>query len=92
MFDSYTANTLSHDPERCTGCKMCINVCPHAVFASRNGDVILKNYEKCMECGACMLNCPEEAIRVDSGVGCAAAMVWAAIRGKKEVSCGGSCN
>ncbi len=36
------------------------------------------------------LNCPEGAIRVDSGVGCAAAMMWSALRGKKEIACGNS--
>jgi len=40
-----------------------------------------------MECGACQLNCPTGAIMVDSGVGCAAAMMMAALRGKKDVNC-----
>jgi hypothetical protein len=42
-----------------------------------------------MECGACQLNCPTSAIAVDSGVGCAAAMIVAALTGKKE--CAASC-
>lgn len=41
-----------------------------------------------MECGACERNCPTKAIRVDSGVGCAAAMIRAALTGRKEVTCG----
>ena len=32
----------------------------------------------------CKLNCPTGAITVDSGVGCAAAMILAAVTGKKE--------
>jgi len=47
--------------------------------------------ERCMECGACQLNCPSDAIRVDSGVGCAVAMIRAALTGRKEVTCGDDC-
>lgn len=46
-----------------------------------------------MECGACALNCPVQAIDVQSGVGCAWAMISAAIRGKDmdsaECTCAG---
>lgn len=92
MLNSYKTNTLSFDSSVCTGCKMCLAVCPHAVFAAQNGSVALEHQEACMECGACMLNCAPGAIKVESGVGCAAAMMWAALRGKEEASCGGSCS
>lgn len=42
-----------------------------------------------MECGACQQNCPGKAILVESGVGCATAMIVAALTGKKEATCGG---
>ena len=32
MFDSYNKNTLELYPDKCIGCGMCVNVCPHAVF------------------------------------------------------------
>jgi ferredoxin-like protein FixX len=41
----------------------------------------------CMECGACQLNCVTKAIAVESGVGCAAAMLQAALLGKPEAEC-----
>ncbi len=44
--------------------------------------------EVCMECEACELNCPTDAVMIDSGVGCAAAIIAAALTGKKEASCG----
>jgi len=40
-----------------------------------------------MECGACQLNCPTGAIVVESGVGCASAMMYAALTGRKDVTC-----
>jgi len=85
--NSYTSNTLEYKPELCIGCEMCWIVCPHAVFAPDNNKAQLVRYESCMECGACQLNCPTGAIVVDSGVGCASAMIWAALRRKKECSC-----
>ena len=88
MFSSYTSNTLQYDPDLCVNCGMCSIVCPHAVFASGEGVVRLVNREACMECGACQHNCPTSAITVDSGVGCAAAMIRAALTGRKEATCG----
>jgi len=41
-----------------------------------------------MECGACQRNCPPGAITVESGVGCAAAMIRAALMGRVEATCG----
>ncbi len=82
-------NTLEYDPELCIGCAMCTIVCPHAVFAMNDGMAQLVRAQACMECGACQRNCPTGAITVDSGVGCAAAMIRAALTGRKEASCGG---
>jgi len=81
-------NTLQYEADLCNGCGMCINVCPHTVFAMNSHKIVPVSADDCMECGACQGNCPTGAIRVDSGVGCAAAMFQAALTGKKEVSCG----
>lgn len=88
MFNSYTENTLKFNPELCNGCGMCTKVCPHGVFALTGKSAVLVRPEACMECGACQLNCPTGAITVDSGVGCAYAMMRAALKGSKEVTCG----
>jgi Pyruvate/2-oxoacid:ferredoxin oxidoreductase delta subunit len=90
MTDAYATNTLTYDASRCSGCGLCSTVCPHGVF-SQTGDVAeLVRYEQCMECGACSSNCPTGAIAVESGVGCAAALMLAALRGKSdaEACCG----
>jgi NAD-dependent dihydropyrimidine dehydrogenase PreA subunit len=92
MFNSYTETSLKYYPERCINCKRCMQVCPHAVFAEGKDHVELAQPASCMECGACALNCPVQAIEVQSGVGCAWAMISAALRGKDmdtECSCGG---
>lgn len=77
------SNTLSYDDSRCIDCGMCAVVCPHGVFAAGDGVAVLARPESCMECGACQRNCPTGAIQVESGVGCAAAMILAALRGEK---------
>ena len=77
-------NTLQYDPALCIGCGMCIAVCPHGVFVENGRVARLVRWEACMECGACQVNCPAGAIVVQSGVGCASAMILAALTRKKE--------
>ncbi len=95
-------NTLRFDPALCTGCGICVDVCPHGVFSRTNGvsarsngasaridrSVYVVRADDCMECGACQMNCAWGAVQVESGVGCAAAMIRAALLRKKEVTCG----
>ena len=82
--------TLALDVDRCTGCGMCSVVCPHGVFEV-NGTARILDRDACMECGACALNCPAGAISVDSGVGCAAAVITGMLRGTEPTcDCGGS--
>lgn len=88
MKNAYVSNTLQYDSTLCIGCRMCSIVCPHAVFTMNEKKAALSRPENCMECGACQQNCPSGAITVDSGVGCASAMIYAALTGKKEPTCG----
>ncbi len=71
---------------KCTGCGMCIEVCPHEVFALQDGKAIILDRDRCMECGACVNNCAFGALRVEKGVGCATAMINVMLTGG-EVSC-----
>ena len=66
-------------------------MCPHGVFERGENKAKLVGAERCMECGACQKNCPTGAITVDSGVGCASAMIRSALSGRKEVTCGPEC-
>lgn len=88
MYNAYAINTLQLDESRCTGCGICLDVCPHGVFAMDQRKVYLANPLGCMECGACQLNCPFQALQVESGVGCAGAMIRSALARRKEVTCG----
>ena len=82
-------NTLRYFESLCVNCGMCLDVCPHAVFEAGPEAVRLVQANDCMECGACQRNCPTGAIAVDSGVGCAAALIRAALTGG-EPTCGPS--
>jgi ferredoxin len=88
MLNHYLTNTLSYNPAKCINCGMCLAVCPHGVFGPNGKVVSVVRAQDCMECGACQVNCPTQAIAVESGVGCAAAMIQSAILGRKEVTCG----
>ncbi len=88
MLNHYLTNTLTYDPAKCINCGMCLAVCPHGVFVVNGKAVRLARAQACMECGACQLNCPTKAFAVESGVGCAEAMIRAALTGSKEVTCG----
>lgn len=78
--------TLKLDTEKCNGCRMCVNVCPHEVFIMDLKKAKIVNNDSCMECGACEKNCPFEAIEVKTGVGCAAAVIKGILSGT-EPSC-----
>jgi len=84
-----TINTLEYDASLCVNCGLCRAVCPHGVFARGDGVAQVVRPEACMECGACALNCPTGAIKVQSGVGCAYALMLSALTGKKARGCCG---
>ncbi|MGM0487806.1 MAG: mercury methylation ferredoxin HgcB [Planctomycetota bacterium] len=82
--------TLVLDSAKCSGCGMCLTVCPHGVFAMEDGKAAIVDRDACMECGACALNCPCQAVTVDSGVGCVAAIIKGALAGREpDCDCAG---
>lgn len=79
--------TLEFDVQKCTGCQLCTLVCPHQVFAMEGNRAKVIDRGACMECGACQLNCAFDAIRVQRGTGCAAAIIASWFNGG-QVACG----
>jgi len=79
--------TLILEADSCVGCKKCVQVCPHGVFAIKEKKMCIAHKNYCMECGACALNCPAGAIKVAAGVGCASFFINKWFRGS-ESCCG----
>ncbi|MDI6801371.1 MAG: mercury methylation ferredoxin HgcB [Thermodesulfovibrionales bacterium] len=83
--------SLQYIPEKCAGCGRCVDVCPHSVFVMKDKKAEVIDKDLCMECGACALNCEFGAITVDSGVGCASAIINSMIYGgEPSCDCSGS--
>jgi len=80
-------SSLRLDTDLCTGCGMCLEVCPHAVFILDHGKARITDLDACMECGACARNCAFGALSVQAGVGCAAAVIASYRKGGQPV-CG----
>lgn len=84
--------TLQLNTEKCVGCGMCAEVCPHGVFALEDRKAQIVDRNACIECGACAGNCPVEALTVKAGVGCASAIINSWLKGgEPSCDCGGSC-
>ncbi|OGN89350.1 MAG: hypothetical protein A2158_05015 [Chloroflexi bacterium RBG_13_46_14] len=80
--------TLELDEETCIGCGMCEIVCPHAVFEITGQKATIRDKDSCMECGACVGNCPVNALKVRTGVGCAAGILMGVLGKQNECSSG----
>ena len=46
--------------EKCTGCAVCVDVCPVNAIKIENGKAVVS--EECIDCGACISQCSVEAI------------------------------
>ena len=51
------------DPERCTGCGLCVDVCPDQTISMRDDKAVVTG-KVSMQCGHCAAICPVEAITV----------------------------
>jgi len=53
------------DKERCTGCGICVEVCPQRLFRVFEGKAEVFSEEKCTRCGDCVRHCPTRAIIIE---------------------------
>ena len=49
------------DSEKCTGCGLCVDVCPVEVI-KMDDDIAVVDADGCTDCGACVDECPNDAI------------------------------
>lgn len=52
------------DPDECTGCETCVEVCPVEAISIKD-DVAVIDQDTCTECETCVPECPVEAIKVE---------------------------
>ena len=62
-------SSLVLDKDKCSGCRLCTEVCPQSVFEIYEQKARIVDFNACMECGACVTNCPTQALAVNPGVG-----------------------
>jgi len=59
------AVTTVIDEQLCTGCGLCVRVCPSQTISMRGGKAVVSG-ERSLNCGHCQAVCPEGAVRVGS--------------------------
>ena len=59
------AANITVDVGKCTGCGVCISVCPLSVYVMDSGKSRSVKEKECTVCRACENMCPEEAIAVE---------------------------
>lgn len=49
--------------KKCTGCGLCVKMCPAFVLEMRHGNAQVVSGERCTSCGHCVAVCPADAVK-----------------------------
>jgi ferredoxin len=52
------------DPDKCTGCEECVNICPNEIFKMDEGRSDPYQSAECVFCESCLGVCPRETITI----------------------------
>jgi adenylylsulfate reductase subunit B len=52
------------DIELCTGCNICVDICPMDVLKEGERVPVVAYPDECWHCGACVMDCPKKAVRL----------------------------
>jgi NADPH-dependent glutamate synthase beta subunit-like oxidoreductase/FixJ family two-component response regulator/NAD-dependent dihydropyrimidine dehydrogenase PreA subunit len=62
---------ITLDQERCSGCGVCVTVCPYDALKlakTDGGQMAVMDMVKCKRCGLCVTTCPSRAITIDDSL------------------------
>lgn len=70
--NEFQAGEVAFDPEKCSGCLVCIKICPADALVENNKRPMMRppGINECMGCGDCAAICPENAIVVIKSLRC----------------------
>lgn len=57
--------TVSVDPDKCTACGECVDVCPVEVYEIQDGKSVPVREDECLGCQSCVEVCESNAIIVE---------------------------
>jgi NAD-dependent dihydropyrimidine dehydrogenase PreA subunit len=57
-------SSIEVDRERCSGCGVCVEMCPLDLIRFGTDGVPYLKYDECWYCDVCVQECPEGAIRL----------------------------
>ena len=53
------------DPDKCTGCGICANMCPLQIIKIKDDKAVIEELSKCDGLGGCARMCPSQAITME---------------------------